>query len=157
MGLSKKGIIIDAEAFHKFTNENHEDSKPIHKCIEKQTLQLVYGDDEKSLDEISKDSRMIDILIRLAKDGATYQVDSKRKTKEIDDNGGFVNCIKLKSWINDKKNDTHIIAIALIEKKARLLFSSDTRLHKDFRNPKIIKDPRGKVYQEYSKHSDLLP
>lgn len=154
MGLSKNGIIVDAEAFHKFTNKDHEDSKPIHKCIEKQALKLVYGDDEKSLDEIKRDSRMFSILRTLAKDGAVYQANSKGKKKEIDDNNRFVNGTKLKS------KDTHIIAIALAEKKARLLFSvsrGDTKLHKDFTNPKIIKDPLGKVYQKYSKHSDLLP
>ena len=160
MKLSKKGIIVDVGAFHKFTNENHEDSKPIHQCIKKQTLQLVYGDDEKSLNEIKRDKGMFNILRKLAKAGATYQVNSKEKKKEIDGNDGFINDIKLKSWINDERNDTHIIAIALVEKKARLLFSvskGDRALHKDFRNPKIIKAPRGKVYQEYRKHSDLLP
>ena len=46
-----------------------------------------------------------------------------------------------------KSNDTHILAIALVEKKARLLFGSDTNLHKDFTNPRIINDPRGSIYQ----------
>jgi len=154
MGLLKNGIIVDAEAFHKFINTDHEDSKPIHKCIRKQTLQLVYGNDKKSLDEISKDRRMLNMLSTLAKGGATYQADSKEKKKEIDDNNRVVNDITLKS------KDTHIIAIALLEKKARLLFSvsrGDKKLHKDFTNPNIIKDPRGKIYQEYSKHSGLLP
>ena len=160
MGLFKKGIIVDVGAFHKFTNENHEDSKPIHQCIKKQTLQLVCGDDEKSLNEISKDSRMFKLVSKLLKRGVAYQANSKEKKKEIDDKGGSVKGIKLKSWINDKRNDTHIIAIALVEKKARLLFSvsgGDRKLHKDFRNPKILKDPRGNIYQEYSKHSELLP
>ena len=35
MGLSKPGIIIDANVFHKFVNANHKDSLPIHKCIKK--------------------------------------------------------------------------------------------------------------------------
>ncbi|MDE0518017.1 MAG: hypothetical protein OXH36_00455 [Bdellovibrionales bacterium] len=46
MGLSKEGIIIDAEVFHKFVDQEHRDLKPIHKCIEKQILKLVYGNDE---------------------------------------------------------------------------------------------------------------
>lgn len=155
MKLSKKGIIVDAEAFHKFVNINHRDSKPVHQCIEKGKLKLVYGDDEKSKNEIKRDSRMIDILRRLAKDGAVYQANSQEKKKEIDDNERVINGEKLES------NDTHIIAIALVEKNSRLLFSvsgGDRKLHKDFTNPKIVKNPRGKVYQEYSKkHLSLLP
>ena len=154
MGLLKEGIIVDAEVFHKFVNKEHEDSKPIHNCIEKQTLKLVYGDDEKSLDEIKRVNRMFNMVSKLMKRGAAYQAPSKEKKKEIDDNNRVVNKTKLKS------DDTHIIAIALVEKKARLLFSvskGDTKLHTDFGNPKIIKDPRGKVYQEYKKHRKLLP
>ncbi len=52
MGLSKPGIIVDASVFHKFVDMNHEDSVPIHKCIKKQKLTLVYGNDKKSIDEI---------------------------------------------------------------------------------------------------------
>ena len=33
VGLSKKGIIVDTVAFHKFVDLNHQDSKPVHKCI----------------------------------------------------------------------------------------------------------------------------
>ncbi len=154
MKLSRKGIIIDAEAFHKFININHEDSKPVHQCIKKGTLKLVYGNDKKSSDEIKRDSRMIDMLGKLTRAGAVYQANSKEKKKEIDAKDRIIEGTQLKS------NDTHIIAIALVEKKARLLFSvsrGDKKLHKDFRNPKIIKEPRGNIYQEYSKHSGLLP
>ena len=143
MGLSKKGIIVDAEAFHRFVNVNHKDSKPVHQCIQKGTLNLVYGDDKKSLGEIKKSKCMRKILGRLRNSGVVYQVNSKENKKEIDDNNRFVNGIKLKS------NDTHIIAIALVEQKARLLFSvseGDKKLHEDFKNAKIIKHPRGKIY-----------
>ncbi len=152
MGLLKKGIIVDVTAFHTFTNVNHEDSKPVHKYIKKQKLKLVYGNDEKSLNEIKGDRCMIDRLSKLAKDGAVYQVDSKGKKKEIEDNNKIINNEKLKS------NDTHIIAVALVEKKARLLFSTkkgDETLHKDFTNPKIISSPRGKIYQKKA-HEHLL-
>ncbi len=149
MGLSKKGIIVDTEAFHIFANTQHKDSKPVHQCIKKQKLQLAYGDDEKSLKEIKRYPKMYKILGRVA-----VRINSKEKKKEIDENRGYINGIKLKS------NDTHIIAIALVEQKARLLFSvsrGDSDLHDDFTNPAIIKNPRGKVYQKYSKHQGLLP
>ena len=96
MRLSKKGIIVDTEAFHKFVDINNEDSKPVHNCIKKGALKLVYGNDEKSLNEIKRDNRMTSILSKLMKTGAAYQIRSKEKKKEIDDKGGFVDGIKLK-------------------------------------------------------------
>ena len=42
-------------------------------------------------------------------------------------------------------NDPHILALAQVS-GARLLYSNDAELHKDFRNKRLIDDPRGKVY-----------
>lgn len=42
-------------------------------------------------------------------------------------------------------NDIHVIALAQIS-GARLLYSNDMALHKDFRNKRLIDKPRGKVY-----------
>ena len=44
-----------------------------------------------------------------------------------------------------ESDDHHLIALARIG-GARLLFSEDPDLHEDFRNPRIIANPRGKVY-----------
>ena len=152
MNLQKKGIIIDAEVFYKFVDENHEDSKPIHKYLmQKKTLQLVYGNDEKSSGEIKRNKNMVKQIAKLEKNLVAYQVDSKEKKKEIDDSNGFIKGVKLRSWTSHKKSDAHIIAIALVEKKARLLFSSedkkgDNRLQRDFKNHEIIK-PKGQIYK----------
>ncbi len=149
----KEGIIVDVVAFHKFSDDvNDEDSKPVHKCIRKQKLQLVYGDDEKSLEEIKRNRRMFEVWKRLDKHGGARQVHSKDKKTEIDNNRGFVNGVQLKS------DDTHIIATALVDKKARILFSTqagDTNLHKDFTNRQII-NPKGNIYK-HNKHKHLLP
>ena len=42
-------------------------------------------------------------------------------------------------------NDTHVIALAQIS-GARLLYSNDKDLHVDFKNKRLIDEPRGKVY-----------
>ena len=119
MKLQKKGIIIDAEVFYKFADENHEDSKLIHKYLmKKKALQLVYGNDEKSSGEIEKNTGMVKQIAKLERNQVAYQVDSKEKKKEIDDNNGFVEGVKLKSWVDHKKSDAHIIAIALVRKKS---------------------------------------
>lgn len=44
-----------------------------------------------------------------------------------------------------QSNDEHVIALAQIS-GARLLYSNDEKLHKDFVNVRLIDKPRGKVY-----------
>ena len=147
MSTLKKGIIVDTNAFHIFVDTEHEDSKPIHKCIKNRKLQLVYGDDEQSLKEIKGDKRMVEMIRRLKR--GVRRVNSKEKEKEIVDNNRFINGIKLKS------EDTHIIAIALLDEKARILFiTKEKNLTKDFKNLEIIK-PKGHIYKNKS-HEHLL-
>jgi len=47
-----------------------------------------------------------------------------------------------------KSDDAHVVALAIVS-GARLLYSKDVDLHEDFKNSKIISDPRGKVYSTY--------
>lgn len=60
-----------------------------------------------------------------------------------------------------KSNDPHIIALAQVS-GARLLYSNDRDLHKDFRDKNLIDDPRGNVYSTIHSgevrraHRDLL-
>lgn len=42
-------------------------------------------------------------------------------------------------------NDHHVIALAQVS-GARLLYSNDKDLHRDFRNSGLVSQPRGKVY-----------
>ena len=44
-----------------------------------------------------------------------------------------------------RSNDTHVIALAQIS-GARLLYSNDKDLHIDFKNKRLIDEPRGKIY-----------
>jgi len=51
-------------------------------------------------------------------------------------------------------NDVHVIALARAA-PARILISLDQDLHRDFKNAKILNNPRGKVYQR-REHAKLL-
>ena len=68
---------------------------------------------------------------------------------------------ELKSEYPIESNDEHILALAQIS-GARLLYTNDGRLQKDFQNPRLIKKPRGKIYttkesKNYSRtHRQLL-
>ena len=44
-----------------------------------------------------------------------------------------------------RSDDPHVIALAQVS-RARVLYSNDGNLQRDFKNKKLIDDPRGKVY-----------
>ena len=52
-------------------------------------------------------------------------------------------------------NDTHVLALAQIS-GARLLFTNDRALQRDFRNPTIIGGARGRIYTTIER-SDVRP
>ena len=59
-------------------------------------------------------------------------------------------CVKSKTRdLEEKKscisNDEHIIALAQVS-GARLLYTKDKNLQKDFKNPSLIGNSRGKIY-----------
>jgi hypothetical protein len=53
-----------------------------------------------------------------------------------------------------KSNDPHVIALARAA-QARVLVSDDRDLFQDFKNPRLLSNPRGKVYQR-RQHAKLL-
>ena len=55
-----------------------------------------------------------------------------------------------------RSNDSHIIALALAS-GARLLYTDDKRLAKDFQNPEIIGNPAGEVYMSAADCCRLRP
>ena len=55
---------------------------------------------------------------------------------------------------NCQSNDTHVIALARVS-GARVLCSEDNALHKDFKNPRLINNPRGRIYRT-AQHARLL-
>lgn len=63
----------------------------------------------------------------------TDDVEVRALTKRIQSEGGL------------KSNDPHILALARVS-GARLLYSNDINLHRDFRSKELIDRPRGKVY-----------
>lgn len=97
------------------------------------SLKLIIGG--KLTEELSLDSRVLDWLTEGDRRGRVVRV-ADWELEIAKDNIGN---IKLKS------NDKHIIELA-VSSGARLLYSNDKELHKDFRSPNVINKPRGKVY-----------
>lgn len=56
---------------------------------------------------------------------------------------------KLQSANSCRSNDAHIIALAQVS-GARLLYSNDANLQRDFKDKNLIDSPRGKIYSTLS-------
>ena len=65
------------------------------------------------------------------------------RLKSRDDTEVDRKTLELESQRAHKSNDPHIIALAQVS-GARLLYSNDLDLHQDFKNKKLIQNPRGK-------------
>jgi hypothetical protein len=62
---------------------------------------------------------------------------------------------RLKANVFCKSNDHHVLALAVVS-GARTLATLDNALTQDFHNPRVINNPRGKVFQDPTKHAHLL-
>lgn len=83
------------------------------------------------------------------------------KPREYDDKEVDKKAKELRDQKACKSDDEHIIALAQIS-KARLLYSKDKTLHKDFKNSTLLDDPMGKIFprgnkpQDRGKRDDIL-
>ena len=141
-------LIVDANLAPLVFGENpHDDFRPIinwlfsKSCDERLIGKLVVGGQlATELDKINKARESIIELNRMGRARIIPKNDTDKKSKQIKDL-----C---------KSDDPHVIALARLS-GARILCSQDKTLHKDFRNPKLISDPRGHIYQN-AEHEHLL-
>ena len=84
-------------------------------------------DGSKNFREWAREARLAGIVRTVS----AREVEAR--TEQIRDEGSCVS------------NDPHVIALAQVS-RARLLYSNDGRLQKDFRNKQLIDDPQGRVY-----------
>lgn len=127
--------ILDANVAHKvFGKDRPEAGEKFFEWLHSGSGSLVVGG--KLLRELAGSGNVRDWLSEATKAGWIRRVCDQK----IDE--------KMKRLMNEgscKSNDQHVIALAQIG-GARLLYSDDGTLHKDFKNPDLIDDPRGVVY-----------
>ena len=132
--------IVDANAAHEVFGSNQqpttsEAGEGFFRWLNSGKGKLVVGGEklEKELDRVPQfrmwamQAKLSGRLINESKD----RVD--QEAKKIKENGDL------------QSDDPHIIALAQVS-GTRLLFSNDKNLHKDFGNPEVINNPRGKIY-----------
>ena len=130
-------LILDTNKYSNFLNSDDEDMQPIRKWIKKGG-KLAYAATEKFEFELNKTEKMKSQFAVYRERGKVKLFDKK----DVED---------VQSSLSDlTSDDSHILALALVA-NVKLLVSSDTKLHADFKN--IIE--KGKIYQN-KKHRSLL-
>lgn len=128
--------IVDADVAHEvFGADLPPAGERFFDWIEKGSRRLVVGG--KLLEELERYSEGFREWARTAVSAGKMRIVSKDKvdarTEEVKSHGGY------------KSNDPHVLALAQLS-GARLLYSNDRDLGKDFGNKKLIDNPPGKVY-----------
>lgn len=138
-------VIIDACVRDLvFGDRPHEDALPVLQWIESPDGRMVYGG-KKQCDELFRSERAKRRVRGWKQAGRAFEF----PPASVDAEQAKVNALGVAA-----SNDTHIIALARIS-GARVLYSTDTALHKDFKNAQLVDQPRGSVYQR-AEHASLL-
>lgn len=129
--------ILDASARDEvFGDAQSPAGEAFHARVTSQQLRLVVGGKLlKELEESQGFKRWFSEAERVGIQAVQIVSDSKVEEKQAE----------IKSEHLLKSGDEHIIALAQIS-GARLLYTNDGRLQEDFKNPQLIKGPRGKIY-----------
>ncbi len=128
-------VILDASVVGEvFGSKRTEAAQKFFDWIHTGKGHLVIGG--KVLEELDKNSKF-----RNWRQQATL---SGRIT-EANENEVNARTEKLKKENSCKSNDQHVIALAQVS-GARLLYSNDGRLMDDFKDKRLIDQPRGKIY-----------
>lgn len=143
--------IVDANAAHQVFGENRPSAGiEFFNWISYGTGSLAIGG--KLREELDKISSFGDWLNEAIQSGRIILVEDNKVTAEAKDLSKNDLC---------QSDDEHVIALARLS-GARLLFSNDSKLQKDFKDNKLIDQPRGSVYSTLknrdvtSTHKNLL-
>jgi predicted nucleic acid-binding protein len=100
----------------------------------------------KLREELAKHEGVRALLVQLERAGRLRPVDSSALRKKE---------IGLRSDGLCRSNDHHVLALAILS-GARTLATLDNTLADDFKNLKIISQPRGSIYRDPEAHAHLL-
>ncbi len=137
-------IIIDADRIDRFfAAPLLEEVKPIHKWIGTKDGIIAYSTYGKLRDELTGPKKAK--FQEMSRSGRAVLIDPEKIGLEQE---------RLERIGNYRSNDVHILALANVS-GARVLYTGDDALMDDFRNGRIINNPRGKIYSG-ANNKDLL-
>jgi predicted nucleic acid-binding protein len=136
-------IIIDNNLAARVLTHNEPDFEPVRSRLLTNRIRIAFGG--RLVDELFRNLEVRRFLAELVRDGRAIAVPDRKIEEEY---------LRLVNSGLCTSDDIHVIALARAA-PARVLVSLDRQLHRDFTNPKILNNPRGKVYQR-RQHAKLL-
>lgn len=138
-------LIADANKLPKLLVDRDHEAQPIRDWLAERRGGLVYSDGGKWADELGALPNAARVLRTMREAGqarlvphASFREDERR----LSESGRL------------KSDDPHVIALAR-KSGARLLYTDDSSLIKDFKDKALIDQPRGKVYS-HPEHTHLF-
>ncbi len=128
--------IVDRNAVGELLKQPHEAAKGFYKWLKKQGTLVVGGKELREAIYRRSDYKERQAVSELRSAGIIFEVEDSILEKQASELRKNNLCVS---------DDEHIIALAQIS-RARLLYSKDKDLHKDFDNKDLIDNPRGVVY-----------
>lgn len=127
--------IVDADRLHQVFGENRSEAGEFFfEWISNGSGLLVVGGQVRAeMDKYSKFKAWFRTALKFG------------RARTVDDNAVEFETVFLRGQRICKSNDVHVLALARVS-GARLLFTNDGNLQRDFGDPKIIRNPRGSVY-----------
>lgn len=98
------------------------------------------------LQELARLANVRQYLVELNRAGKLRSADTDRLRQEED---------RLRAGGLCRSNDIHVLSLAIVS-GARTLATFDNALAEDFRNPALIRQPRGSIYRDPANHAHLL-
>ena len=149
-------LIIDTCKLDEFfppnpanTRDRRDEAVHLRDLVRAGKLAVVYSTHGRFHDEFHKKGAALRRLAESTRDKKAYRLGKA----EVEARMGELPP-KLESD-EPKKDDRHILALALAS-GARLLYTEDGPLARDFTNALVIGRPKGKVYSAHDKHAGLL-
>lgn len=138
-------IIVDANRLGGFlAEEPHADAAPIRRWLDRGAGSLVYSTGGKFAKELG--GKALRKLADYSRAGRARSVDATRLAEQE---------AELKaSGKQLRSDDPHVLALARAS-GARLLYTADSDLIEDFKDRRLVRNPRGKVYSGAA-NADLL-
>jgi len=136
-------VIVDANVAADVFVHRLPDFKALLKWVEDGDGKLVFGG--RLAAELSKVSSVCNLLTELHRNGRAIRKSDAAVMAEERTVMAMALC---------GSNDAHVIALARVS-GARVLCSHDKKLHADFKNKKLVPNPRGRVYQS-NHHARVL-
>lgn len=137
-------LIIDANIAHCFARPIRPEAAAVLHWIEAKAGCIVYGG-LLATELANAGADVKSLIINLSRAGRAKRVNDSLVLSETEVVMALGECCS---------DDPHIIALARLS-GARVLFSRDINLHVDFKNARLVDNPRGQVYQNEA-HTRLL-